>query len=82
MYTERYTSKPLFPYADGMFMVMPPGLPDRFYPAEKTRKHITEDYVICFNVDTPGNIKQRLIKDYAEHYRKKQEERLSGIYID
>lgn len=80
MYTECYTSKPLFSYADGMFMIMPPGLPDRFYPNEKTRKHITEDYVICFNPDVPENIKERLIKDYSEYYHKKREEEFSGIY--
>lgn len=82
MYTEYYTSKPLFPYADGMFMIMPPGLPDRFYPVEETRKHITDDYVICFNLGAPEDVKQRLIKDYAEYHRKKLEEQLSGIYKD
>lgn len=82
MYTERYTSKSSFPYADGMFMIMPSGLPERFYPAEKTRKHKTKDYVICFAPDVPENIKQHLIKDYAEYHQKKQEEQLSGSYKD
>lgn len=81
MYTNCYTSKPLFPYADGMFMIMPSGLPDRFYPVEEVRKYITDDYVICFNPDVPEDIKRRLIKDYAEYHRKKKEEQKIA-YVD
>ena len=72
-----YRTKPLFEYADGMYMIMQSGLPDRFYPEEPERKHITNDYVICFMVDTPEDVKQKLIKDYAEYHKKEKE---SGLY--
>lgn len=72
-----YRNKPLFPYADGLYMIMPPGLPENFYPEEADRKHITDDYVICFNSDVPNSIKQRLINDYAEYHKKEKE---SGLY--
>lgn len=72
-----YRIKPLFPYADGMYTIMPPGLRENFYPEEENRKHITDDYVICFNGDVPEDIKQKLIKDYAEYHRKEKE---TGVY--
>lgn len=80
MYINPYTSKPLFPYADGMFMVFPRGI-------EKGRKVgegsivIEDEYVIYFKPETPEDIKQRLVKDYAEYYRKKKEEQKTA-YID
>lgn len=71
-----YSSKPLFPYAVGYYGILPPGLPDNFYNGEGD--HVfTKDYVICFKPETPEDIKQRLIKDYAE-YNSKQKE--SGLY--
>lgn len=72
-----YRTKPLFPYADGLYSIMPKGLPEHFYPEEKSRVHIEEDYVICFDKNTSDDIKQQLIKDYAEYYKKEKE---SGIF--
>lgn len=69
-----YYTKNFFPYMEsGSYMIMPAGLPDRFYPKEKSRIHETEDYVICFKPDTPEEIKQRFIKEYAEWYKKELE---------
>ena len=56
---------------------MPSGLPDRFYPDEPERRYFTKDYVICFDKDVTEDLKQRLIKDYAEYYAK---EKASGVY--
>lgn len=72
-----YRTKSLFPYAEGMYSIMPSGLESRFYPKEAERKHVTDDYVICFVSNTSEDIKQRLIKDYAEYHKKEKE---SGIY--
>lgn len=72
-----YRTKPLFPYADGVYAIMPPGLPDRFYPEEKDRVHVEKDYVICFDKGVSDDIKQRLIKDYAEYHKKEKE---SGVF--
>lgn len=66
-----------FPYADGYYMIMPPGLPSNFYPEDPNRKHVTDEYVICFQKNTPEDIKKRLIRDYAEYHKKEKE---SGIY--
>lgn len=72
-----YRTQSLFPYAEGYYSVMPSGLAERFYPEETERKHIADDYVICFALNTPNDIKQRLIKDYAEYHKKEKE---SGVY--
>lgn len=68
-----YRTEPLFPYADKLYSIMPAGLPDRFYPQEKDRVYKTEHYVICFSEDATEDIKERLIRDYAEYYRKENE---------
>ena len=72
-----YGSEPLFPYIAGRYAIMPPGLPDRFYPIEESRVHRTDEYVICFNKDVSEEEKLRLIKDYAEYHAK---EKASGIF--
>ena len=72
-----YRTKPLFPYVDGKYSIMPTGLPERFYPNEIERVHKTENYVICFDKDVSEEIKQRVIKEYAEHYAREKE---SGVY--
>lgn len=68
-----YRTESLFPYADGKYAIMPVGLPERFYPEEKGRVHIEQDYVICFDKDLSDDIKQQLIKDYAEYHKKEKE---------
>lgn len=66
-----YRTEPLFPYMNSVeYMIMPSGLPERFYPEEAERKHITEHYVICFGKNVPEDIKERFIKDYADYYAK------------
>ena len=67
----KYSSEPLFPYADGKYFVMPAGLPKNFYPEEPERMHKIDDYIICFSADISVDIKERLIKDYTEYYKKK-----------
>lgn len=68
-----YRTEPLFPYADGKYSIMPAGLPERFYPDDESRVHETEKYVICFDKYVSEEIKQRLIKDYAEHVKEQKE---------
>lgn len=71
-----YRTKPLFQYADGLYMILPPGI-------EKNRQIgegsivVEKDYVIFFKKETPEDVKQRLIKDYAEYHKKEKE---SGVY--
>lgn len=69
-----YRTKPLFDYIhEGEYAILPPGLPDRFYPEEADMAYFTEAYVICFNKNITNDIKQRFIKDYAEYYAKEKE---------
>lgn len=76
MFTNQYSNELLFPYASDYCMVFPKGL-------EKNRKIgkgsivIEEDYIIYFKEDTPDDVKERFIKDYADYHRKEIE---SGIY--
>ena len=67
-----YQIKDPFEYASGYYGILPPGLPDRFYDSDG-EKIFTEDYVICFKPDTPEEIKQRFIREYAEWYKKELE---------
>ena len=77
MFQNNYNSEPLFPYAINYCMVLPKGL-------EKNREIgagslvIEEDYLIYFKPDTPEDIKQRFIKDYAAYHKKQKE---SGVYV-
>ena len=61
-----------FEYARGYYGILPTGLPDHFYSGDGENV-FAEDYVICFKPNTPEEIKQRLVKDYAEWYRKEKE---------
>ena len=77
MFNNSYNTKPTFPYANGYYAIFPKGL-------EKNRKVgsgsliIEEDYLIYFKPDTPENIKQRFVKDYAEYHKKQKEK---GVYV-
>ena len=77
MFQNNYNSEPLFQYAMNFCMVFPRGL-------EKNREIgsgsliIEDDYLIYFKPDTPEDIKQRFIKDYAEYHNK---QKLEGVYI-
>lgn len=75
MYQNKYNSTPLFPYADGYYAILPKGLENREIGAGTIV--VEDDYIIYFNPDTPENVKERLIKDYAEYYKKQIN---SGIY--
>lgn len=66
-YCDSYRGKPLFPYASGYYMVFPAGFKR---DVGKGSIHETKDYIIYFKPDTPEDIKQRLIKDYAEYFEK------------
>ncbi len=72
-----YRKEPLFPYANHCFAIMLPNLPVRFYPTEEDRIYRTEEYVICFDKNTPDEMKERVIKDYAEYYEKQKQ---NGIW--
>lgn len=65
-----YRTEPLLPYANHCYSIMPKGLPEHFYPQEAVRKYVSEDYVICFDEGVSENLKQRIIKDYAEYHAK------------
>ena len=72
-----YPTKPIFDYMNwGEYSIMPPGLPDRFYPTDKSMVHFTSEYVITFPVEISNEKKQRFIEDYAEYHRKEKE---SGV---
>ena len=70
-----------WPYINGYAMVFPKGF-------EKNSKIgagfivVEEDYIIYFTPETPENLKQRFVKDYAEYHAQKMEERRQGLYID
>ncbi|MGN0619204.1 MAG: hypothetical protein ACI4J7_09315 [Ruminiclostridium sp.] len=70
-----YRTTPLFPYADGYYSVFPRGIEKR--NVGKGSIIVEDDYVLYFTSDTPDDIKQRLVKDYAEYHRKEKE---SGLY--
>ncbi len=68
-----YSTKSLFPYAEGKYMIIPNGLPERFYPKNKNDRHVVGDDVICFIGNVSDEIKKRLINDYKEHCKKQKE---------
>lgn len=72
-----YRNNVLFPYADGYYSVIPAGLPERFYPIDSADRYEIGNDVLCFKENTSEDIKQRLIKDYTEHYEK---EKALGIF--
>lgn len=76
MFTNKYSTESVFPYADGYYAIFPKGL-------EKNRKIgkgsivVEEDYIIYFKEDTPEDVKERFIKDYAKYHKAEIE---SGNY--
>ena len=62
---------------NGSYKIMPIGLPSRFYPKEPSRKYETENYIICFCMDLPEELKQRFIQDFLEQ---EKEEKITGLY--
>lgn len=70
-----YKSEPLFPYASGYYMVFPKGLEKR--DKGEGTIIVEKDYIIYFIPDTPNDIKQKLIKDYAEYHAKQE---ASGMF--
>lgn len=70
-----YRTTPLFPYADGYYSVFFRGIEKR--NVGKGSIVVENDYVLYFVPDTPDDIKQKLVKDYAEYHRKEKE---SGLY--
>ena len=57
-------------FKDGMFSIMPVGLPDDFYPTDKKRIYATQNYIICFKENISDDAKDKIIKEYAEFYEK------------
>lgn len=72
-----YPTKPIFNYMNwGEYSIMPPGLPDSFYPTDKGKVYYANDYVITFPVEISEEKKERFIKDYAEYHKMEKESRL------
>lgn len=68
-------------YINDYAMVFPRGF-------EKNRKIgagsivIEEDYTIYFMPNTPEDLKQHFVREYAEYHIQKVEEQRRGLYID
>lgn len=61
-----------FPYAKDYVLVIPRGIEDRYGLAGGSIV-IQDDYSIYFKPNTPDDIKERFIKDYAKYYKKDME---------
>lgn len=61
-----YPANDRFAYARGYFGVFPKGFSRT---AGEGSTYETDEYIICFKKDTPEDIKQRVIKDYAEYHK-------------
>ena len=66
-------------YAAEYCMVFPRGM-EKEHKVGVGSLVIEEDYIIYFKAETPEDIKQRFIKDYAEYHRKELEEQKNGIF--
>ena len=66
-----YRSQSIFPYAEGYYGIFPRGIEDR--EVGEGSIVVEKEYVIYFRPNTPEEIKQRFIKDYAEYYAKEKE---------
>lgn len=66
-YTDKYEGKLMFEYASDMYMVFPKEMLGR--DVGEGSLHIADDYIIFFKPGTPEDIKQKLIKEYAEYYK-------------
>lgn len=71
-----YSTEPLFPYAEGYYAIFPRGLENRKIGSGSVV--IEKEYIIYFKVNTPQEIKDRLVKDYANYYAQK---RASGVFF-
>ena len=76
MFKDKYVTKPLFEYAMDYCMVFPKGLENK-YNVGNGSLLVEKDYLIYFKPNTPEDIKEWFIKDYAEYYKKKK---IEGIY--
>ena len=70
-----YRTEPLFPYAEGYYAIFPRGLENRKVGSGSIV--IEKEYIIYFKADTPQEIKDRLVKDYADYHAA---EKASGIF--
>ena len=70
-----YRTKPLFPYAENYYAIFPKSMKDN--QVGKGSIVVEDVYIIYFQPNTPEDIKQRLIKDYAEYYEKQKQ---NGIW--
>lgn len=68
-----YISTPQFPYIHGHYMIMPAGLPERFYPKDRNDRYEWNEYVICFDHDISDEIRKRFIRDFKENDKKEKE---------
>lgn len=66
-----YSSKMIFSYAAGLYAIFPRGLENR--EVGEGSIVVENDYIIYFRPETPEEIKQRVIKDYAEYHAKSKE---------
>ena len=65
-----YRSKPLFQYAHGYYAIFPRGMENR--DVGEGSIVIEDEYIIYFKKDTPEDIKERFIKDYAQYHAEKK----------
>ncbi len=75
-----YTSKPLFSYAQGSYMVFPKGFENR--DVGEGSLVIEEDYIIYFKPGTSDDVKERLTKDYAKYHQIELQQQKDGIYCN
>lgn len=68
----KYGLNPRFAFANGYFMLLPAGLPERFYEGEGENVHIG-NFVICLKKDTPKEIRDRLISEYQSYLSEQSE---------
>ena len=69
-----YRTESLFSYADNCYAVFPPvPFDERKQPTEGSCV-FTDNYTIFFEEGTSDEIKNRLVKDYAEFYQNELQE--------
>ncbi len=76
-----YPDKHPFEYAYGYYGVFPRGIEEGREIGSGSIV-VEDDYVLYFRPETPDEIKERLIKDYAEYNKARKAERTAGIYRD
>lgn len=80
MFENKYPAELPFAYANEYcYGVIPKGILDDREPG-KCIVHKEEDYIIYFKENTPEDIKQRFIKDYAEYYKKQQRKMFGNLF--